>query len=320
MIFAGIDEAGLGPKLGPLITASFAMSCPDNWDPSSPWRELPNIFTDKPSRKKNCALPVCDSKILHPVGGTAALELTVGALYNTVCPEQQAAPATPEPIVMHPGKPVHPCYDAALSPFPLHCNCNDIVEKSSVLRDALSDAKVTPDYYAVHVLYEPAFNGVLDAGLNKNQLLLEQTGNHLTALVEKFGKEDSLFIVVDKQGGRNSYAPYLASLFPGEWPVEMEAGRERSLYHIRCSSFDAMISFQAKADRYSFFTAAASLAAKYVRERSMLQLNTWFSERFTELKPTAGYPQDAKRWLEELAGLGGVRKDDLQLDLLIRKK
>lgn len=333
MILAGIDEAGLGPRLGPLATASFAMSCPKGWTPSSPWHAMRNVFSDKPVTKNNPALPVCDSKLFPSAGRMAALETTVGALYGALSPLHRGGQQVvgPSPVIAHPGHPVHPCYGDVLTPFPVHCSCEALKENAAAIRRAFDNAGARALHYAVHLLHEPAFNSVLAGGMNKNQLLLEQTGGHLVALVEKFSTCDSLYIVVDKQGGRNAYGPYLASLFPDCWPVEEESGRERSRYRLRWPDREVEVLFQAKGDRHSFCTAAASLAAKYVRERAMTNFNGWFIDRFPTLRPTAGYPLDAKRWLDEAAVLcarcgvstpDAVRPKDneLGIELLIRNK
>ena len=42
------------------------------------------------------------------------------------------------------------------------------------------------------------------------------------------------------------------------------------------------------------------MIAKYVRELIMLRLNRVFRGRLPELKPTAGYVQDARRYLKEI--------------------
>ena len=39
------------------------------------------------------------------------------------------------------------------------------------------------------------------------------------------------------------------------------------------------------------------MAAKLVRELAMMRFNTYWCTRIPELKPTAGYVQDARRWL-----------------------
>ncbi len=46
--------------------------------------------------------------------------------------------------------------------------------------------------------------------------------------------------------------------------------------------------------------AAASVVAKYLREACMAAFNRFWQGRRPDLKPTAGYPSDAKRFLAEI--------------------
>jgi hypothetical protein len=41
------------------------------------------------------------------------------------------------------------------------------------------------------------------------------------------------------------------------------------------------------------------MAAKFVRELAMIRFNAYWGDRIPELKPTAGYVQDARRWLSD---------------------
>ena len=45
--------------------------------------------------------------------------------------------------------------------------------------------------------------------------------------------------------------------------------------------------------------ALASMTAKYIRELSVAAFNSHWSALQTNLRPTAGYPLDARRWREE---------------------
>ena len=47
--------------------------------------------------------------------------------------------------------------------------------------------------------------------------------------------------------------------------------------------------------------ALASMASKYLRELAMRALNAFWCREVPNLKPTAGYPQDAKRFKAEIA-------------------
>ena len=43
------------------------------------------------------------------------------------------------------------------------------------------------------------------------------------------------------------------------------------------------------------------MAAKLTRELHMRRMNDFFARHVPELKPTAGYVQDGRRWMEQVA-------------------
>lgn len=303
LIVAGIDEAGLGPVVGPLATAAAALAVPDKWLPASPWEHLGSCV-GKEWRRGDVRAVVSDSKILYKTGGLAAMELTLGALGWLI--DGRGVPT----LVVSEGtgqRGIHPCYNKQLEPFPVYASLEDMLLVAGRVRESCAAAGVTPLHLEAALLFEPVLNRRYADGLNKNQALLIETGSHLRRLAERF-PDDRLLVVVDKQGGRNDYLPFLTGLFPGLWIRENEAGGECSRYTLRRSGGDIEISFRAKGDRDSFVTALASLAAKYARERAMAELNGWFCTRLDSLKPTAGYPTDARRWLVEVGGRHGVEK------------
>lgn len=312
VILAGIDEAGLGPTLGPLATASAALEAPDGWLADSPWEELADAVC-RAWKKGETRVAVADSKILYNTGGLAALELTVGAFSLLV---RGGRVTGPELFIADAGNEgPHPCYSRELDPFPVHCAAAAVREAAENLRRSLLAIGAAAAHLRADLLYEPRLNRRYAEGLNKNEILLMETGRHLAMLVDRFASR-GLAVVVDKQGGRNSYLPFLMGLFPGEWIEEVEAGAECSRYRIRRERHMVDVAFRAKGDRVSFATALASLAAKYARERAMAELNGWFCARFPELRATAGYPQDAKRWLADVGKMGG----DESLVMVIRER
>lgn len=297
MILAGIDEAGLGPTLGPLVTASAAIAAPDGWTPSSPWDKANGVFR-REWKRNGAGAVVGDSKIVYARGGMMALELTLGAVARAMCP---GTPAVPEVIDSEPGAGAHPCYSGGIEPFPVHAGAEEVARLGGAVREGLAAAGASAAHLRAAALYEPALNARFARGMNKNQALLMETGGHLRCLVERFAG-NGLSVVIDKQGGRNGYLPFLLGLFPEWWTEELEAGAACSRYRIRHPEGTVEVEFRAKGDRDSFATALASMAAKYVRERAMAELNAWFCSRHAEVKPTAGYPQDAARWLAEMRG------------------
>lgn len=284
MILAGIDEAGLGPNVGPLATACAALRVPESWSPESPWEKLGAACCREWGRRET-RLGVADSKVLYTKGGLAALEKTLAAFAR--CADgltfsvSFASPAEPE---------LHPCYSRRL----------DIPDADGAeLSAALAACGAEAVRLEVGCLFEPVMNSRFAAGLNKNQILLMETGARLSGLAAAFPAEPVL-AVIDKQGGRNDYLPFLTGLFPGAWVEAVSVGAERSTYRIRRAGGGMELRFVAKGDRDSFATALASMAAKYARERSMAELNAWFGARAPGLRETAGYPVDAKRWRAEI--------------------
>ncbi len=307
-ILAGIDEAGLGPTIGPLATASAALRVPADWEPETPWEALSAAVT-RTWKKGETRIAVADSKVIYSTAGLAGFERAIGAF--------SACAGTADPCGCLREKlsgTVHPCYVGGKVRFPTYADADAVTGAETLLRTALASAGAAAAHLRAALLYEPELNSRYANGLNKNAALLVETGRHLRALNEAF-PDLPLYVVVDKQGGRNEYLPYLSDLFPGAWIQEELCGRDCSRYLVRRPGGDMHIAFVAKGDRSSFATALASLAAKYHRERAMARLNAWFLKKCPGVKPTAGYPTDARRWLREV-GTGR----ELRLDLILRER
>ena len=93
-------------------------------------------------------------------------------------------------------------------------------------------------------------------------------------------------------------------------------GRRESAYLLddSCKRWRARVRFVCGAEGECLTVAVASMVSKYLREILMMRLNRWFLDRLPGLRPTAGYPVDAARFLTETAELRareGVRDADL---------
>ena len=77
-----------------------------------------------------------------------------------------------------------------------------------------------------------------------------------------------------------------------------------------------MVTFASKCDEKHLPTALASMVAKYTRELYMLRLNRYFGEEIAELKPTAGYVQDGRRFLQEIGPL--LAQKGIKQELIVR--
>ena len=104
---------------------------------------------------------------------------------------------------------------------------------------------------------------------------------------------EPLFVYVDKQGGRNSYASQIQQAVHG-MVVVVEEGAERSAYRVVGADRTIELSFQPRADGDHFCVALASMVSKYLRELLMAEFNAFRGNRTcrTSLR-TAGYPADS---------------------------
>ncbi len=76
-----------------------------------------------------------------------------------------------------------------------------------------------------------------------------------------------------------------------------------SRYILSRAGSKVTVSFATEADGRFLPVALASMLAKYVRELLMLRLNRFFRARIPQLKPTAGYFSDGRRYLTEIKPL-----------------
>jgi len=62
--------------------------------------------------------------------------------------------------------------------------------------------------------------------------------------------------------------------------------------------------------------ALASMVAKFTRELHMMRFNRYFASLVPDIKPTAGYVQDGRRFLKEIEPI--LAQNGLNRDVLVR--
>jgi ribonuclease HII len=100
--------------------------------------------------------------------------------------------------------------------------------------------------------------------------------------------------------------------------VARQESAARSVYEVLGLPRRITLCFQPRADGTHATVALASMAAKYLRERSMQEFNTYFQKHLPGLEPTAGYPVDAGRFLDTIRPL--LPGLNLTVEALWRKK
>jgi len=108
-----------------------------------------------------------------------------------------------------------------------------------------------------------------------------------------------VLVVMDRQGGRKHYLAPLQRRFPDGFPWTLAESSTSSRYRIDRGGRTWFIEFRVGGDAEAPQVGLASMLAKYLREVYMMLWNDWFATLCPDVRPTAGYTQDGRRWLEE---------------------
>ncbi len=313
MIIAGIDEAGYGPLLGPLVVSATAFElvgvplAVDGTETPCLWRLLKGAVAKKSPVKKGRIL-ITDSKIVHSLtDGKKLLERGVLAFLRSL-PETQVIDhgmLTAARLLEHFGctnheLAAHPWYTPHDLAIPWLAEAGDLAISANMLGSAMARAKIRTLCMRTAVVSEKLFNRLIEGTNNKASALVSVTLSHLHHLHNTFGHE-GLLVGVDKQGGRDHYTAVLLQYFPDARLRVLLESAKASTYLITedCAAGQrrTLVHFREKGDSAFFPTALASMLCKYLRELCMHSFNGWWCKQIEGLRPTAGYYNDGSRWL-----------------------
>lgn len=299
-VLVGIDEAGFGPILGPLVVSSSALSLPADHLTSDLWQILRKSLSDK---RKGLAgrLLIADSKKAYSKSlGIKHLERTVltvlkclgkepvtlGELIELLCPD---------------------CLER-LKDCPWHAGSGNRLLSADGADKQIASAVLAGDLAAngmellelksccLEVAY---YNSMVAAVRNKADVLFTATSSLIKNAYDNFGGDD-LQIIADRQGGRAYYRRNLQRMF-GD--LELRILRESpttSSYELHGPRKRMRVHFVVGADERFLPVSLASMVSKYLRELLMGNINRYFAGFGADLKPTAGYWQDGLRFIEEI--------------------
>jgi hypothetical protein len=148
-------------------------------------------------------------------------------------------------------------------------------------------------------IFPREFNDAVDRNDSKGAALSHWTLQLVARMIEPLGNAP-ISILCDKHGGRDRYLPLLMNCFPDRFIEIVSEGRSQSVYRFGPSQRRVEIAFQAKGESH-LPTALASMASKYLRELAMHAFNDFWRQHVADLRPTAGYPEDAKRFKADIA-------------------
>lgn len=299
-VFVGIDEAGFGPILGPLVVSSSTFSLPRNLIEADLWQTLRRSLANK---RKHIAgrLLIADSKKAYSKSlGTKHLERTVLACLKCLGKE----PATLTELIML----LCPDCLERLSDYPWYKgagNCQlgaepaDIKLASAVLGDDLTANGIKLLELKSCCLDVGLYNKMVGSVKNKARVLFTATSRLIKSVFDEFGG-DELQIVVDRQGGRVRYRANLQRMFEGMELQILSESPAASSYELRANRKKMRLHFVVGADERFLPVSLASMVSKYLRELLVANINRYFTGFHSDLKPTAGYWKDGLRFIKEL--------------------
>ena len=323
-VIAGVDEAGLGPLLGPLAVGWSVLRLPEPG--ADPWKLLRGRVQRNPTR--NAKLVVADSKRVFTRNekGARRLETTV-LTFLALLEEEGRPPRKAEELLFGALRPSdehlegNPWY-ASLPPLPRHEDPAALELSAAALGRRMAERGLELLDAGVRLAPARELNASWNRTGNKGATTWGYCREVLQHLWEGFA-EEGVGVTVDILGGRIHYADLLARAFPGAEVETLFEGPEHSAYRIderddtardRWLPRRMSLEFRQKGEDASFAVALGSCLAKYARELSMESFNAYFERWQPRLAPTAGYTTDGRRWLDDAGPAiraAGIREDDL---------
>jgi ribonuclease HII len=294
----GIDEAGYGPNLGPFVMSLSAMHVPAAHADADLWQLLAAAVC-RMGETANGRLIVDDSKAVYvPSIGLARLEQN---LLPFVC--EQCASLSLSDYWNH--RCLTPFDELRSEPW-FEDGCTIPLGESLAIEP--SRACLTRACAAAGVQLGPVFS-VAVFPRQFNELVAQHDSkaaipawalHQLLARLPKPLDDEPTAIYVDKLGGRDYYHELMQSIFPASLVLSRGESAEWSSYRVVHDGALCHVTFTPKADARHLPVALASMASKYLREVVMEMFNRFWQRHVPELKRTAGYPTDSKRYYRDI--------------------
>ncbi len=292
--WVGIDEAGYGPNLGPLVMTAVVAESPDDRPPDL-WADLAatvcraggdahRVWVDdskalyRAGQGRDRLEAACLAAVAAVGGDSDTFGALLGALGAGTLDEAELSPWLDGPDPAIPGEAARArCAHArALRPF----------EGAPWRVVAVRSVVVGP----------ARFNAGLDRHGSKAKVHFEAFARLLGPLWDLAADGVVTHVRGDKHGGRHYYHAPLVDALPDARVDRGVEGPALSRYTVRDPSRRLELSFLPRADAGDGLVALASVVSKAVREIWMDAFNAHWVSRLPDLRPTAGYPGDSGRF------------------------
>lgn len=298
----GTDEAGYGPNLGPLVVSVTVWQVPDPPETVDLYQRLADVIASRPAVRET-RLVMADSKELYkPRGSLRHLERGLLTALRLV---HQQTPGDWQQLweFLQADERGHrhqiPWYAGYQLPLPLVCDAQQLATEAEQLQQTLAAQNIALRAVRSRVVFPQQFNEQValqgSKGIVLSRVTLQLMADALAAL-----EPEPVLAICDKHGGRNQYQALLQQAYPDVLVEVHGESREESVYRWGPPAARIEARFRTKAEAY-LPAALASMACKYLRELSMRAFNDYWTSHVADLRPTAGYPVDARRFKEAIA-------------------
>jgi len=301
-VVIGIDEAGYGPQLGPLVISSAAFQLPADPMNTDLWTLLDGAVC-RSRRGANGRLLVADSKQVY--GRGRGLDDLERAVLGFLAPNAADPPHSLAALMATLDQDADQLSTTAWwtdLPLPAATAPQDI--RTAAARLEAPDVQCLG--LATRVVPAPAFNRLTRRHGNKSVLLFQKNMELVSGSLARHPGD--LTFLIDKHGGRHYYTELLANNFFGRQVLARSESPRQSVYEIALPDRTLTFAFIEKADHHHLPVALASMTSKYIRELCMQCFNAYWCGRVEGLEPTAGYAADSRRFIAAIRPL--INDDD----------
>lgn len=307
-LLIGTDEAGYGPNLGPLVITATAWSLPVDVACETLWEHFTDVLTNQP-RVNDRRLFIADSKeVYSPASGLLDLETGVLSFLSTlgIVPESGACLGTAlagEPFAL--ALQQEPAAEAPQCTLPVAAIPDEVQEYGQSLQKACRETGIVLERIRSRIMFPAEFNSLVTRAESKGVVLSNSTLQLVRDVCptwlqashpDEVSDPVSVQVICDKHGGRNRYDEVIAEAFGDQFVFRVQESAALSRYRMGRAEF----CFRTKAEQF-LPVALASMVSKYLREVLMISFNDFWVRHLPGLRPTKGYPLDARRFREEIA-------------------
>jgi len=302
----GTDEAGYGPNLGPLVVTGTlwkTQRCDDDL-----YQLLAPCVADQPPGRgdpNKQSIAIADSKVVYRSKSIRHLEKSVLTTLSLVA---GTVPRTLRELTRLVKRDVTDDFfedifwlaEGATKKveLPIECSVDDIASVADCFLTQCESSAVSLLAIDTEVVLPEDFNDSIASQGNKANVLSGRTMEVVQRLMHQC--DGDVLVDCDKHGGRSRYQHLIEQYLTDSAVAIAKESAEQSAYCWSDDGLDAQIRFTARGEG-QLAVALASMVSKYVREVYMRAWNAYWIGHQEGLKPTKGYPEDAKRFRIDIA-------------------